>query len=120
LTEALRTWCGYIIGKLPDDACPYSRPFPDDFRECPTFERLKPTSEESDDQPVSTTGSCVNLTVGIHWDELRHHYGRCRLGDSTARLARLKTQIADSDSYVNAHADFDEMDLGPPPIMPPR
>jgi hypothetical protein len=35
-------------------------------------------------------------------------------------LARLKTQIADSDSYVNAHADFDEMDLGPPPIMPPR
>jgi len=81
---------------------------------------MNPTSEESGDQPVVTTGSCVNLTVGIHWDELRHHYGRCLLGDSTARLARLKTQIADSDAYVNAHADFDDMSLTPPPIMPPR
>jgi hypothetical protein len=64
-------------------------------------------------------GSCVNLTVGIFWDELRHRYGRCRLGDSGARLALLKTQIVDSDSYVNAHADFDD-NLPPPPIMPPR
>jgi hypothetical protein len=64
-------------------------------------------------------GSCVNLTVGIFWDELRHRYGRCRLGDSAARLALLKTQIVDSDSYVNAHADFDD-NLPPPSIMPPR
>jgi hypothetical protein len=64
-------------------------------------------------------GSCVNLTVGIFWDELRHRYGRCRLGDSAARLALLKTQIVDSDSYVNAHADFDD-NLPPAPIMPPR
>jgi hypothetical protein len=56
----------------------------------------------------------------MFWDELRHRYARCRLGDGAARLARLKTQIADSDSYVNTHADFDDMDLVPPPIMPPR
>ena len=65
-------------------------------------------------------GSCSNLTVGIFWDELRHRYGKCRLGDSAARLALLKTQIVDSDSYVNTHADFDDMNLVPPPIMPPR
>jgi hypothetical protein len=35
-------------------------------------------------------------------------------------LARLKTQIADSESYVNAHADLDDMSLPPPSIMPPR
>jgi hypothetical protein len=69
---------------------------------------------------VISSGTCANLTVGIFWDELRHHYGRCRLGDSTARLARLKTQIADSDSYVHTHAAFDDMTLVPPPIMPPR
>jgi hypothetical protein len=62
----------------------------------------------------------VNLTVGIFFDDLRHRYGRCRLGDSAARLALLKTQIVDSESYVNAHADFDDMGLVPPPIMPPR
>jgi hypothetical protein len=42
------------------------------------------------------------------------------LGDGAARLAFLKTQIVDSESYVNTHADFDDMTLGPPPIMPPR
>jgi hypothetical protein len=62
----------------------------------------------------------VNLTVGIYWDELRHRYGKCRLGSSTDRLALVKTQIVDSDSYVNAHADFDDTNLTPPPIMPPR
>jgi len=56
----------------------------------------------------------------MYSDELRHRYARCRLGDSAARLAHLKTQIVDSESYVNAHADFDDMSLIPPPIMPPR
>jgi hypothetical protein len=69
---------------------------------------------------VVTSGACVNLTVGIFFDDLRHRYGRCRLGDSAARLALLKTQIVDSESYVNAHADFDDMSVTPPPIMPPR
>ncbi len=72
------------------------------------------------DQPNLSSGSCVHLTVGIFLDDLRHRYGRCELGDSAARLARLKTQIVDSESYVNAHADFDDVTLDPPPIMPPR
>src|SRR3977135_2730300 len=108
------------MGKLPDDACPYPRPFPDDFQDCPTFVRDDPTAGGTKEHPVITGGSCVNLTVGIFWDELRHRYGKCRLGDSAARLALLKTQIVDSDSYVNTHADFDDMNLVPPPIMPPR
>ncbi|HVS04698.1 MAG TPA: hypothetical protein VHK65_00840 [Candidatus Dormibacteraeota bacterium] len=62
----------------------------------------------------------MNLTVGMFWDELRHRYARCQLGDSAARLALLKTQIVDSESYVNTHADFNDMNLAPPPIMPPR
>lgn len=65
-------------------------------------------------------GTCVNLTVGIFFEDLRHRYARCRLGDGAARLALLKTQIVDSESYVNTHADFDDMNLAPPPIMPPR
>jgi hypothetical protein len=108
------------MGKLPDDACPYTRPFPEDFQECPTFVRADVVTEPSIDQPVTAGGSCVNLTVGIFLDELRHRYARCRLGDSAARMAHLKSQIVDSESYVNAHVDFDESTLAPPPIMPPR
>jgi len=72
------------------------------------------------DHSLLTAGTCLNLTVGIFWDDLRHRYGKCTLGDSAARLALLKTQIVESESYVNAHADFDDVTLVPPPIMPPR
>lgn len=82
------------------------RPFPEDFRECATFMR--------------GNESCAHLTVGTYWDELWHRYARCALGDSAARLAHLKAQIVDSESYVNLHAAFGDMTLAPPPIMPPR
>ena len=69
---------------------------------------------------MRTVSSCGHLVVGVYWDGTRHRYGKCELGDAPARLAYLKTQIADSDSYVNWHADPDDLGLVPPPIMPPR
>jgi hypothetical protein len=64
--------------------------------------------------------ACANLAIGTFWDSGKHHYGRCRLGDSVARLARLKSQVEVSESYVLEHADLDDAALAPPPIMPPR
>jgi hypothetical protein len=64
--------------------------------------------------------SCANLTVGTFWDGTTHRYGRCQLGDSVARLARLRTQIADSEAFVNSRLDADDSGLLPPPILPPR
>jgi hypothetical protein len=72
-----------------------------------------------DDQPQMLT-TCANLGIGTFSDTVKHHYGRCGLGDSVARLARLKTQVEVSESYVLQHADPDEPALAPPPIMPPR
>jgi hypothetical protein len=64
--------------------------------------------------------SCRHLSVGMYWDGTKHRYGQCRLGDIGARLAHLKNQIADSDTYVSWHAEPDNLGLVPPPIMPPR
>jgi hypothetical protein len=108
------------MGKFPDDACPYPRPFPDDFRECASFERVTLSSIPGTNDPARANSTCANLTVGLFWDGTNHRYGRCRLGDSAARLALLKTQISDSDLYVSSHADPDDPGLVPPPIMPPR
>jgi hypothetical protein len=108
------------MGKFPDDACPYPRPFPEDFNECPAFELVTLASSSATDDPARPTSTCANLTVGLFWDGTNHRYGRCRLGDSAARLALLKTQIVDSNSYVSSHADPDDPGLKPPPIMPPR
>jgi len=74
----------------------------------------------SDDDPPQMLIACANLGIGTFWDETKHHYARCGLGDSIARLARLKTQLEVSESYVLQHADPDDEALAPPPIMPPR
>jgi hypothetical protein len=108
------------MGKFPDDACPYPRPFPDDFQECAAFELVTLSSIVKRTDSPGANGTCANLTVGLFWDGTNHRYGRCRLGDSTARLALLKTQIVDRDIYVSSHADPDDPGLEPPQIMPPR
>jgi hypothetical protein len=64
--------------------------------------------------------ACANLVIGTFWDSGKHHYARCRLGDSGARLARLKSQVVVSESYLLLHADPGDAALTPPPIMPPR
>jgi len=90
---------------VPDDACPYPRPFPKNFDECAAFERR--------------AGSCTHLTIGTYSDGLNHHYGRCRLGDAVARVALLKQQIVERDTYINRYADTEGLDQ-PTPSIPPR
>jgi hypothetical protein len=108
------------MGKLPGDACPYPRPFPEDFRDCPAFERTTSRPVGSPEAQTNTVVSCANLTVGTFWDGTTHHYGQCRLGDRVARLALLRTQIEDSETYVNWQLGSDDIDHLPPPILPPR
>ena len=93
------------MGMLPDDACPYPRPFPKGFDECAAFKRR--------------AGSCTHLTIGTYFDGANHHYGRCRLGDAAARMAMLKDHIVLRDIYIDQYADPDGLDQ-PTPSIPPR
>jgi hypothetical protein len=108
-----------VIGKQPLDACPYARPFPKDFADCTAFQPVE-FNAASRDAPVQMLTSCMNLVIGTFWEGATHRYARCQLGDSSARLARLKSQVVVSESYVLEHADPDDAALAPPPIMPPR
>jgi len=108
-----------VISKQPLDACPYSRPFREDFADCSAFQPVS-FNAASDDAPPQMLITCANLRIGTFWDSTKHHYGQCGLGDSGARLSRLKTQVVVSDSYVLQHGDPDDEGLAPPPIMPPR
>jgi hypothetical protein len=69
---------------------------------------------------TEAVNSCANLTFGTFWDGTTHHYGQCRLGDRVTRLALLKTQIADSETYVNWQLGSDDLGHLPPRILPPR
>lgn len=90
---------------LPDDACPYPRPFPKSFDKCGVFER--------------SAGSCSHLTIGTYFDGAKHRYGRCRLGDLAARMAMLKDGIVQRDIYIDHFADPEGLDQ-PTPSLPPR
>jgi len=90
---------------LPDDACPYPRPFPEGFGDCGAFEQR--------------AGSCIHLTIGTYFDGANHHYGRCRLGDGPARMALLKHHIVQRDSFIDHYADPEGLDQ-PTPTIPPR
>src|SRR5260370_9280849 len=103
------------MGKFPDDACPYPRPFPEDFNECPAFERVTLASSSATDDPARPTSTCANLTVGLFWDGTNHRYGRCRLDDTAARLALLKPHIVVTNPYLNCHPDPAHPGPTPPP-----
>jgi hypothetical protein len=71
-------------GRTPD-ACPYHRPFPDGFADCPAYraEVYRPTTTGyADLEPVLT---CIHLEAAAVPRRPARFYGRCRLGDAQAR-----------------------------------
>ncbi|TMD22626.1 MAG: hypothetical protein E6I99_09500 [Chloroflexi bacterium] len=106
------------MGKLPGDACPFPRPFPEGFSECAVFEEVALRHRRSIATPEMKVVSCRNLTVGTFWDGGNHHYGKCRLGDSAARLELAKNQIVERHTYINSYADSERDDPGLTPIIP--
>lgn len=109
------------MATLPLDACPYLRPFPNDFAECAAQEEIRLRPQVLSSGLSRSVVSCRHLTVGRVSDgPMNHHYGRCQLGGVATRPALLRTKIVHSDTYINTHADPDEFDLRPPPAIPPQ
>jgi hypothetical protein len=92
----------------PEDACPYRRPFPEDFGECPTYQGTVFVGLDLQYRPMRPTRTCRFLTVGEVSGLRGTFYGRCALGDAAARarwinrvdperlgkLNRLRTDLA--------------------------
>ena len=70
----------------PADSCPYQRPFPPDFRECPTFEGQTWLPFDSQFQLLKAQRTCRHLTVGRQNGSF---YGKCALGDAAERSRLL-------------------------------
>src|SRR2546429_8546742 len=91
------------MGKLPADACPYPRPFPEGFSECAVFEEVALRHRRSIAAPETKGVSCRSLTVGTFWDGGNHHYGKCRLGDSAGRLGVGKKKIVERRTQIKKY-----------------
>jgi hypothetical protein len=69
------------------DACPYPRPFPEDFDDCPAYQGRLFVGLDLQYRPLPPTRTCRFLTVGELTEPAGTFYGRCALGDTEARLA---------------------------------
>lgn len=78
---------GQPADRMPD-RCPYSRPFPEGFTECPTYQAQQFVAATTQEQPLGVHLSCVHLRVG----ELarNRYYAQCALGTAADRLAWLR------------------------------
>lgn len=98
---------------LPD-RCPYPRPFPEDFSECPAFQQQTFVAATTHEQPLGTHLTCAHLRVG----ERAHnrYYAQCALGTAAQRHAwvrrvgeeRLDTMRRLSAEFERQYAGFAE------------
>jgi len=68
----------------PTDACPYPKPFPADFDDCPAFQPRQFIPLDTLYQPLQPVVTCRHLEIRAL--NARHRwYGACALGDVEAR-----------------------------------
>src|SRR5918911_2813246 len=73
----------------PPDACPYPRPFPEDFDDCPTYQGRLFVGLDLQYRPLRPSRTCRFLTVGDVSSQPGTFYARCALGDADARARWL-------------------------------
>ena len=72
----------------PGDECPYPKPFPEDFGECPAYQPRLIFPTDISNRPLNPAWTCAHLQVASRtrggW------YASCGIGDATARRRWLE------------------------------
>jgi hypothetical protein len=77
----------------PADECPWPRPFPEGFEECPAFAPLAFSPVDSRDRPLGPVLTCRHLISRPFNLPKAGWYGACGLGDAPARRAYLERKV---------------------------
>jgi len=72
---------------VPADACPYPRPFPPDFHDCPAHHPAYFVALNTGYEPMKPVWTCANLGSAPVPGAALRFYPRCRIGDAAARIA---------------------------------
>jgi hypothetical protein len=68
----------------PGDACPYRKPFPEDFKECPAFQPRQFIPLDTLYHPLEPVITCRHLETRLLRPRYRW-YAACGIGDASAR-----------------------------------
>jgi hypothetical protein len=80
---------------MPADTCPYPKPFPSGFRECPAFTPQTYVAFDLHYQPTSAVNTCSHLNSGELPGQVGAYYPRCGLGTGAERLAWVQEVSAE-------------------------
>jgi hypothetical protein len=69
----------------PADECPFQRPFPVGFNECPTFRPQPFNPMDMSDRPLAPMLTCSHLMTRTLPNGKVGWYAACRIGDEAAR-----------------------------------
>jgi len=69
---------------IPADACPFPRPFPPGFRDCPAYRSARLLPFDSRYRPLKPERTCQHLEVGAARAAGRY-YARCAVGTAADR-----------------------------------
>lgn len=73
------------MSQRPADRCPYPRPFPDDFHECPAYQPGMFVALDTGYRPMPAVWTCGHLDSAAIPQRRSRYYPLCRIGDQAAR-----------------------------------
>jgi hypothetical protein len=69
----------------PAEECPYAKPFPPDFIECPAYQATQTVTVDLSHRPLGSVITCRHLESRLMPSTNYRWYGACVLGDAEAR-----------------------------------
>src|SRR5713101_9566672 len=76
----------------PADECPYPKPFPPGFTDCPAYQATQMVTLDLSHRPLGSVMTCRHLASRLMPNTNYRWYGACVLGDAGARR-RLSNEI---------------------------
>ena len=102
---------------MPADSCPYTRPFPIGFDECPAYTPQSYMAFDLHYQPTSAVRSCTHLAVGALPGQVGAFYPRCGLGTAAERRAWVgqfsAARLAGLRELSSEHREWSRSRMGP-------
>jgi DNA-binding CsgD family transcriptional regulator len=119
----------------PADECPYPKPFPPDFIDCPAYQAIQMVTLDLSHRPLGSVMTCRHLESRLMPNTNYRWYGACVLGDAEARrrwsnaigverlhdISALRQEVsALSLPYIQRLIELKNTPLGPNPLAHTR
>ena len=86
-SQAIALWSAHSTARQPrpSDECPYPKPFPPDFADCPAYQATQMVTLDISHRPLGSVMTCRHLEGRLMPNTNYRWYGACVLGDAEAR-----------------------------------